>query len=230
MDETGISTGQKNYKILAPKGLKQEKPTSGERGVTTTVVCAISASGIYVPPMFIFKRKRMNQLLIKGCNSDMIATVSDSGWINESIFLDYLRHFISFVKPRKEEPVLLILDNHENHISLRAYELLRKHNLQVLSLSAHLSHKMQPLDLTFYSSLKMAYNKECELYTVNNSVKRISQYEVGELFTKAYNKTANISKTISGFRAAGIHPIDPDKFRDSFENTILDNSNTSQTL
>lgn len=231
IDETGISTVQKNYKILAPKGLKQiAKATSGERGVTTTVVCAVSASGVYVPPMFIFKRKRMNELLVKGCNSDMIATVSDSGWINESIFLDYLKHFISFVKPTKEDPVLLLLDNHESHISLGAYELFREHNLQVLSLPPHVSHKMQPLDLTVFSSLKMAYNKECELYMVNNPGKRITQYEVGELFTKAYNKTANISKAVSGFKAAGIYPIDPDKFKDSFDNTAFTQSTVDQSL
>lgn len=133
---------------MAPKGVKQiGKAISGERGVTTSVVCAVSANGIYVPPMFIFKRKRMNPLLIKGCNNDMIATVSDSGWINESMFIDCLRHFISFVKPTKEDPVLLILNNHESHISPRAYELYRDHGLQVLSLPPHVSHKM-PLDLS----------------------------------------------------------------------------------
>lgn len=230
VDEIGISTVQTNYKILAPKGLKQvRKATSGERGVTTTVVCAISASGIYVPPMFIFKIKRMNQLLIKGCNSDMIATVSDSGWINESIFIDYLRHFISFVKPTKEDPVLLILGNHESHISMGAYELYRKHGLHVLSLPPHVSHEMQPLVLTVFSSLKMAYNKECKLYMVNNPGKKISQYEVGEIFTKAFNKTANISKAISGFRAAGIYPIDPERFKESFEFSFHNQTNTSQT-
>ncbi|KAK2578456.1 hypothetical protein KPH14_012020 [Odynerus spinipes] len=229
IDETGISTVQKNSKILAPKGLKQvAKATSGERGVTTTVVCAVSANGIYVPPVFIFKRKRMNELLLKGCNNDMIATVSDSGWINESIFVDYLHHFISFVKPTKEEPVLIILDNHESHISLGAYKLFREHNLHVLSLPPHVSHKMQPLDLTFFSSLKMAYNRECELYMVNKPGKRITQYEVGELFTNAYNKTANISKAVSGFRAAGIYPINTDKFKKCLGNISLDESNVSQ--
>ncbi|KAF2896198.1 hypothetical protein ILUMI_09977 [Ignelater luminosus] len=45
IDKTGISTVQKNSKILAPKGLNQvAKATSGERGVTTTVVCAVSAN------------------------------------------------------------------------------------------------------------------------------------------------------------------------------------------
>lgn len=231
IDETGISTVQKNSKILAPRGLKQvAKATSGERGVTTTAVCAVSANGIYVPPMFIFKRKRMSELLLKGCNTDMIATVSDSGWINESIFVDYLQHFISFVKPTKEEPVLIVLDNHESHISLGAYKLYRENNLHVLSLPPHVSHKMQPLDLTFFSSLKMAYNRECELYMANHPGKRITQYEVGELFTNAYNKTANISKAVSGFRVSGIHPMNPDNFKECFENMLSDEHNISQTL
>ncbi|CAH2088101.1 unnamed protein product [Euphydryas editha] len=159
----------------------------------------------------------------------MVATVSDSGWINESIFIDYLRHFISFVKPTKEDPVLLILDNHEIHISLVAYELFREHGLLVLSLPPHVSHKMQPLDLTIFSSLKMAYNKEYELYMVKNPGKRISQYEIGELFTKTFNNTANISKAISRFRAAGIYSIDPDRFKDSFECSLYDQTDISQT-
>lgn len=37
----------------------------------------------------------------------------------------------------------------------------------------------------------------------DNPGKKIDQYEVGELFTKAFNKTANISKAINGFKAAG---------------------------
>ncbi|CAG4944875.1 unnamed protein product [Colias eurytheme] len=48
VDETGISNVQRNSRILAPKGQKQVgMATSGERGTTTTVVCAFSASGRY---------------------------------------------------------------------------------------------------------------------------------------------------------------------------------------
>ncbi|CAH2012999.1 unnamed protein product [Acanthoscelides obtectus] len=111
----------------------------------------------------------------------MIVTFSDSGWINGSIFVHYLHHFISFVRPTKEDPVLIVLDNHESHISLGAYQLFREHNLHVLSLKPHVSHKMQPQDLTVFSSIKNAYNRQCELYKVNNPGKRITQYEVGEL-------------------------------------------------
>lgn len=84
VDETGISTVQRNSKILAPKGEKQVgKATSAERGSTTTVVCAFSAAGQYIPPFFIFKRKRMNALLLKGSNPNMVGT-----YVSKFIFPD----------------------------------------------------------------------------------------------------------------------------------------------
>ncbi|XP_074096377.1 uncharacterized protein LOC141525711 [Cotesia typhae] len=150
VDEMGITNVQRNSKILALKGEKQVgKATSGERGATTTVVCSFSASGKYIPPYFIFKRKRMNANLLRGGDSNMVAAVSDSGWINENLFVEWLHHFISHAKPTSDKPILLILDNHESHISLESFLLCRQHGINLLSLPPHTSHRLQPLDLTF---------------------------------------------------------------------------------
>ena len=66
VDETGIFNVQRNSRILALKGQKQVGiAVSGERGTTTIVVCAFSALGKYIPPFFIFKRKRMNAQLLQ---------------------------------------------------------------------------------------------------------------------------------------------------------------------
>jgi len=44
--------------VLAQHGDKQVgKITSAEKGETTTVVCAVSASDIYVPPMLVLRGK-----------------------------------------------------------------------------------------------------------------------------------------------------------------------------
>ena len=60
MDETRLQTVQKPQKVLALKGKHQVGGiVSAERGETTTCVCCISASEQYVPPLLIFKRKRM---------------------------------------------------------------------------------------------------------------------------------------------------------------------------
>ena len=68
MDETEIPNVHKPGKISAKKGKRQvSKMTSGERSATVTVVCAMSASGAYAPPLFIFPRKRMADRLAVGC-------------------------------------------------------------------------------------------------------------------------------------------------------------------
>ena len=82
---------------------------SAERGTTTTVVCAMSADGFYVPPVFVFKRKLMNDHLMKNCPPGSVAFPSVSGWIDKDLFVRYLRHFIGWVKPSESNPVLLIL-------------------------------------------------------------------------------------------------------------------------
>ena len=62
------------------KGKQQvSKMTSGERFATVTVVCAMSASGAYVPPLFIFPHKRMTDRLAVGAPSGSIIRVSPSG-------------------------------------------------------------------------------------------------------------------------------------------------------
>ena len=41
-----------------------------------------------------------------------------SGWMAEEIFVLYLKHFVKFARCTKERPCLLILDNHESHLSI----------------------------------------------------------------------------------------------------------------
>ncbi|CAK1553158.1 unnamed protein product, partial [Leptosia nina] len=235
VDETGISTVQRNQKIVAVRGQKQVgKATSAERGCTTTVVCAFSAGGQYIPPFFIFKRKRMNPLLLKGSNPNMVGAVSDSGWINESLFVDWLHHFISYAKPSKEDPVLLILDNHESHISLDAYSLCREHGIIMLTLPPHTSHRLQPLDLTYFGPIKTAYNQECENHMADRFGQPITQYDIVELFTNAFNRCSNLQKAASGFRSAGIYPLRPIEFDTIEPNLSQSNAltimNPSQTI
>jgi len=66
-DETGLTIVHRPGKIMAKSGVKQVgKITSGEKGETVTIMCAVNAAGTYVPPMMIFKRRRMTELLLKG--------------------------------------------------------------------------------------------------------------------------------------------------------------------
>lgn len=64
VDETGISAVTDPGKIVAEKGQQRVGSiTSGERGKTVTAVCAVNATGVYVPPMLIYPRQRHSYAL-----------------------------------------------------------------------------------------------------------------------------------------------------------------------
>jgi len=116
VDETGILTVQESSKVLAQKGQRRVGTiTSWERGKNITAICAISATGTFVPPMFIFPRQRHSLLLEKDGPLGAIYDCSKNGWTNETFFVKWLQHFKKFVKASEENKILLIMDNHNSH-------------------------------------------------------------------------------------------------------------------
>lgn len=236
VDETGITTVQRPSKCLSPKGIKQlGYKTSGERGKNVTIICCMNASGNkFIAPMFIFPRKRMTPALEKHGPLGAIYSCSDTGWSNEVLFLEWLHHFAKSVKPSVEDPVLIIMDNHSSHISLGIFNFCKSKGIVLVTLPPHTSHKLQPLDLTFFGPLKSAYNRQCDLFL--RTKERITTYDLAEIFAKAYEKVVTMDKAISGFDAAGIWELKPEKFTDEdfapstqFTAVIDENNEDEQT-
>jgi len=217
VDETGMSTVQvQKQKILAPTGKKQiGKIVSAEKGETITAVVCVSASGTFIPPMLIFPRKNMNPRLLNGAPPGTVGATSPSGWINGDLYLKWLKHFIQHTAATVDRKVMLILDNHESHVTLQAYEMCRENGVIVVSLPPHCSHKCQPLDLAVFGPLKTAYYKRCTEWMRMNPGQRITQYQIASLFGDAYCASANLQKCISGFRASGIYPLNSGVFTDA---------------
>ena len=121
MDETGVSTVPNRLpKIVSQKGKKTvNKIVSGERGITTTVVCSMSAAGNFIPPVIIFRRKRMKDELMDQAPAGSLGLCrpNDSGYMNSDVFPEFLRHFQRHSHPTEERPMLLIMDNRQPRFS-----------------------------------------------------------------------------------------------------------------
>jgi len=50
-----------------------------------------------------------------GAPAGLISSCHPSGWIQIDIFTKWLDHFVHFVKPSADDPVLLIVDGHYSH-------------------------------------------------------------------------------------------------------------------
>lgn len=238
VDESGFSTVQKKVqKIVGLKGKKQVgAATSGERGVNTTAVCCASVSGQFVPPMLIFKRKRQNPELANGAPLGSIVTVSESGYINSTLFVEWLKHFIKNVKPTLENKVLLLLDGHTTHSkNLDALYLAKANGIIMLQLPGHTTNRIQPLDVAFFKPLSTYYIQSTEKWLRSNPGRQVTQYQVAKLFGEAYERAAMIGNIVNGFKASGVWPVNRHVFpvhmfeiADSLLNTdTLNSSNES---
>ncbi|CAH2092167.1 unnamed protein product [Euphydryas editha] len=131
VDETGISIVQhKVRKIITAK-----------------------ASGQFIPPLMVFPRKNMKAELLDGAPPGTIGGCHPSGWIQPELFTKWLRHFVSIVKPSKEDPVVLVLDGHYSHTrNLDVIDIGRDNGVSIICLPPHSTDHMQPLDVSFIYS------------------------------------------------------------------------------
>lgn len=141
MDETGVTTVQKPCKVVARKGFEQVGSiTSGERGTLVTVACAVSALGNSIPPFFIFPRVHFREFWLTSGPAGCAGTANRSGWMIEENFVLFLRHIIKLSKCSKKHPRLLLLDNHQSHISIEGLELAKESGIVMLSFPPHCSN------------------------------------------------------------------------------------------
>ena len=215
LDETGLTTVQRPCRVVAQKGVKQVGAvTSGERGELVTLCQAVSAVGNTVPPMFIFPRVNFKDHFIRDGPLGCIGAANKSGWMQEPQFVTFMHHFIKHVRPDKENPVLLLLDNHSSHLSLDAIELERENGIVCLSFPPHTSHRLQPLDRGVYGPLKRYVFSAQDAWMKNNPLRTMTIYDLPAIAREALPKANVPANIINGFKKCGIFPFNRDIFEE----------------
>lgn len=216
IDETGVTTVQKPKKIVAARGQKQVGAiTSAERGTLVTLACAANAAGNFIPPMFIFPRLKYSEMFIRGGPPDCIGAGNSSGWMTEKEFCIFMDHFIKHSRPTKEEPVLLLLDNHCSHVNIAVVEKAKENNVIMLSFPPHCSHNLQPMDVGVYGPFKNYVNRAQTAWMHNNPGKTMTIYDIPGVVKESLPLALNPANIMSGFKASGIWPLNADIFQDS---------------
>ena len=214
-DETGIQTSHKPGKIIATKGRKQVGSlTSCDRGVNTTAVVAMSATGNFIPPMLIFARKRFKAELMDDTPAGTIGVCRQKGWMDSELFIDFLKHFTRYTCCSPSNKVLLLLDGHCSHKTLEAVEYCRANGIILLCFPAHCTHRMQPLDVGFFAPVMTYYNQEVSLWLKNHPGRIVTQFQVAGLFCKAFQRAASVLTATNAFQSTGIVPFNPNIFPD----------------
>ncbi|XP_073956414.1 uncharacterized protein [Choristoneura fumiferana] len=214
-DESGISTVLNTPKVLAEKNQKQiGQLVSAERGELVTFGGIISAGGNTIPPLFIFPRVHFKDHFMTGAPEGSLGIATKSGWINSGIFLEVLKHIQKKSSCSKDNPILLLVDNHESHVTIEAVDYARDNGIVYLSFPPHTTHRLQPLDVgifgPFKAKLKTAFND----WHVNNPGKTLNIYNIPQLAKLAYFESFTGKNITSAFEKTGIWPFNKLAFSD----------------
>ena len=209
IDETGFSPEHCPPKVIGDKNVKLQSVTS-PRSFTTTVIGAASASGVIVPPYFVFKGKRSSNDLMEGAAPGSSFSMSDSGWSNSTIFQDYLKnHFIKDVPNVGIENIVVFYDGHKSHVCGPLIEWANENKIILYILPPHTSHLLQPLDVGMFGPLKKAYYAQVNSFMRNHVGQVVSRYNICSIISKAYLLSMTPSNAVNAFKKSGIFPYNP---------------------
>jgi hypothetical protein len=86
--------------------------------------------------------------------------LSDTGYSNTQLALDWLQHFIEHTAPYKqEEPKVLLLDSHTSYLSSKFLTAAEASYIQPYTFPSHLIHILQPLDVGIFQPYKHYYRE-----------------------------------------------------------------------
>ena len=124
-DESGMSLDAKSCSAVTIKNERALKVTKGTGRDNITILGCCSAAGQALDPLIVFKAERWTQNYrvpddLRKDFTHLTYAKSSNGWMDSSIFELWLTNFASQVLIR---PLLLILDGHLSHVSLKLYNL-----------------------------------------------------------------------------------------------------------
>jgi len=202
-------------KIIGKRGQHQiGQVTSRERGELVTQVGIICADGSALPPVWIFPRVRYDE---KRMMKDVVETgalglVHKSGWMTSENFLKVLQHIVKFTRCSREKKILLIMDNHESHLTIAGLDFCKENGIVVLTIPPHTSNKTQPLDRTVFGPFKTFCSTEMNSWMLTHPGETVQIYDIPVMASSAWDKAATRTNIKSGFRCTGIFPYNRNIF------------------
>ncbi|KAK9711244.1 hypothetical protein QE152_g25573 [Popillia japonica] len=95
-----------------------------------------------------------------------------------------------------------------------------------LFMKCYTTHGLQPLDRSFFKPFKTFYATELRPWIVANKERKITTYQAGKLIGAAWIRATSTVSAISGFKACGIFPYNPNAIPEHYY-TVAETSYTS---
>ena len=156
----------------------------------------------------MFPQKNFKVHFIQSGPLGSAGSANKSGWMQEEDFLSFLGHFVKHMKISPEKKVLLLLDNHSSHISVRAVDFCKGHHHIAAISSSHLI-------VSVSGPLKKMVNAATDDWMRMNPGKPMTIYDIPGIVRTTLPTAVTQRNIQAGFQCTGIWPYHPNIFQDS---------------
>ncbi|KAF1993088.1 DDE-domain-containing protein, partial [Amniculicola lignicola CBS 123094] len=158
MDETSCQIGvTSNQYVYTQRGQQVFIPNANNHELVTLVEC-ISTNGASITPIVIVKAQSVMEHWISDLLDNYLISVSDSGYTNNSLTLNWLKHFEKITRRRQVGTwQLLLINGHRSYNTKQFAEFTEKHKIQLFTLPPHTTYILQPLNVGCFQPLKWYY-------------------------------------------------------------------------
>jgi hypothetical protein len=225
-DETGFAmgliTGSKSSKVVTSSDSVGRAVViqPGNRTWSTVIEC-INALGWALPPFVILEGKVHLEYWYQQQYGigDWAVAISDNGWTNDALGLRFIKHFDKWTRHRTRGTYrLLILDGHGSHSTPEFDTFCSENNIITLCMPSHTSHILQPLDVACFGPLKTAYGRLVQ-DLARRAIFHVDKADFLAMYRQARQTVHSEQNIISGFRATGLIPFNPDRILDMLVKT-----------
>lgn len=166
MDESryAIRISHKSRVIIPAKEKETIKSINGKREQATNIDTINGIKTVF-KGFFVTKGKNVFRDLINYIiESDYTIAVTDNGWSNDIMAMNYIKHFNKHTEPIGDYR-LLILNGHGSHATFQFRKYAHNNKIILLYLPAHTIHKLQPLNIGIFGPQANFYSQKVNRYS-----------------------------------------------------------------
>ncbi|CAF4021304.1 unnamed protein product [Rotaria sp. Silwood1] len=208
VDECGFNDDTQRELVLVPSDTKIKYEENGGTGKSfTTIIKAVNAKGDVLPPLTVCAAKHVNNQWTEGGPARSAYCCTDNGWINDEVFAFWFINVFLMEIQSVPRPVLLVLDGHNCHFTVKVIEAARQNDIIIVCLPPHCTH------------VKTSWKKIVSSYFERTHRKTIRKIDHPTLLNKLYNVAFTPRQVVAGFTRTGIWPFDRTVMKDKVVNT-----------
>jgi DDE superfamily endonuclease len=232
-DETGFRIGiARGEWIITRHPKRRAYIASPQERELVTCVETISADGYDIPPMIIIAAKlHMESWYKNELPDDVLLAVSETGYSNDELSLQWIQHFNKFTTPRAAAGAyrLLIFDGYGGHCTFQFIQYCDQHRIIPFCLPPHTSHLLQPLDVVVFQPYKHHHAKAVN-YAIRTGCTDFNRLEFLAALPAIRKETFKPATIISAFKKTGLVPWDPKIVMDKVREAIRDEDDIAGQL